>query len=582
MVRHFGNANDTNLVNGSIEENGCGKFDDINDAALSQLAATGYSHIWLTGVLEQASATSYPHRPADDPAILKGRAGSPYAIRDYFDLCPDYANDPAERFSEFAQLIARIHRHGMKVLIDFVPNHVARSYASDVQPDHSFGVGDQTATFFHRDNHFFYLQPDAAGPPLKLPVDGEVYPPEAEIGKVTGNNAVSWQPSITDWYETVKLNYGHDFTTGRDTSHLPASHAQLDEVPKTWRTMDRILGWWQENGVDGFRCDMAHMVPIEFWAWAIQRARQRVDGCYFAAEAYDGDPAKLTDDNVLEALLTAGFNTIYDGDTYKTVKAIYDGGGWANDIDRHTHNDSSVFQNSLRYAENHDEVRIAADGEWGSAGASVGQPASALLFALSRGPIMIYNGQEVGEAGLQPNGFGGGNQRTSIFDYGSLPELSKWTNQQKYDGGQLQENQLELASWYRQLVLASAHPAFAHGDFYGLNHANLSNPNYARHDGETTSGHWLYSCLRRDPASGKTILVVVHFHPVWPTGEVIIQMPQHALEWIALDRSASWQFTDILDGKKSITTPASQLATKGLNIGPLQACDALYLEITAS
>ena len=127
MVRTFGNTNETRKTNGTLEENGCGKFNDINQAALVSLKQMGFTHVWLTGVLEQASGTAYPDRPADAPDILKGIAGSPYAIKDYFDVCPDYAVKPANRLAEFKACVDRCHALGLKVIIDFVPNHVARS-----------------------------------------------------------------------------------------------------------------------------------------------------------------------------------------------------------------------------------------------------------------------------------------------------------------------------------------------------------------------------------------------------------------------------------------------------------------------
>ncbi|MGA0846870.1 MAG: alpha-amylase family glycosyl hydrolase, partial [Luteolibacter sp.] len=196
MVRTFGNTNETRRFNGTLEENGCGKFADINDAALRSLKEMGFTYLWLTGVLEQASGTAYPGRPADDPDILKGKAGSPYAIRDYFDVCPDYATDPTKRLAEFRELLTRCRAHGLKVIIDFVPNHVARSYQSDVRPDLSFGNDDDRSVFFDRDNHFFYLNAGhpAGGPPLRLPnheaagADG-FFPPESNFGRVTGNNS---------------------------------------------------------------------------------------------------------------------------------------------------------------------------------------------------------------------------------------------------------------------------------------------------------------------------------------------------------------------------------------------------------
>ncbi|NJM37342.1 MAG: alpha-amylase, partial [Akkermansiaceae bacterium] len=153
FVRTFGNTNETRKINGALAENGCGKFFDINDAALSSLKEMGFTHLWLTGVLEQASGTAYPARPADDPDILKGIAGSPYAIKDYFDVCPDYAVDPEKRLEEFKELLGRCAAHGLKVIIDFVPNHVARSYKSDVRPEFSFGRDDDRSVFFDRENH---------------------------------------------------------------------------------------------------------------------------------------------------------------------------------------------------------------------------------------------------------------------------------------------------------------------------------------------------------------------------------------------------------------------------------------------
>ncbi|HEX7262441.1 MAG TPA: alpha-amylase family glycosyl hydrolase, partial [Luteolibacter sp.] len=493
-----------------LAENGCGKFNDINHAALLSLKEMGFTHLWLTGVLEQASGTDYPNRPADPLDILKGIAGSPYAIKDYFDVCPDYAVDPDRRLEEFKACVDRCHAAGFKVIIDFVPNHVARSYASDVKPELSFGEGDRHDVFFDRDNHFYYLRPEDAGggPPLKLPTAAMpccsgLFTPETHYGRVTGNNAVSWAPSIHDWYETVKLNYGHDFTRGRATADLPGPDAAVGEVPKTWRTMDEILAYWQEMGVDGFRADMAHMVPMEFWRWAVKRARVRQPGVFFSAEAYNNDPAKLTDRHVLDELLDAGFDAVYDDPSYDVLEGLYDAGKWANDLDALTFA-GRRFHQSLRYAENHDEVRIANPREWGGLGMKVGRPVSAVLFSMGRGPVMLYHGQEVGEPAADAAGFGGDHGRTTIFDYWSMPEFTKWVNGGKYDGGRLSEEQRALRDWYGRLIRATQAPAFTAGEFYGLNHANMENPGFGRVGDETVSGHWLYAFLRHDPESGQS------------------------------------------------------------------------------
>ncbi len=580
FVRLFGNTNETRKPHGSIEENGCGKFADINGAALSSLKEMGFTHVWLTGILEQASGTDYPGRPGDDPDILKGMAGSPYAIRDYFDVCPDYAVDPSRRLEEFKELVDRCHDYGLKVIIDFVPNHVARSYISDVRPDDTFGHGDNRDVFFDRDNHYYYLPPDEVGPPLKLPkfADG-FYGPEAEYGKVTGNNVISWHPSIDDWYETVKLNYGHDFTKGRDTSHLPGADAAVSEVPKTGQTMDRILAYWQETGVDGFRADMAHMIPMEFWRWAVKRARARQAHVFFSAEAYNNDPAKLTEGHALDALLESGFDAVYDKQSYDILEGIYEKGKWANDLDSHNF-DGMRFHRSLRFAENHDEVRLACPEVWGGHGMEVGRPVSGVLFGLGRGAIMIYSGQEVGEAGGDEAGFSSDHKRTTIFDYWSMKEFVKWTNGGKYDGALLSDPQKGLRTWYSKLLKVLSHRAFTNGDFFGLNYFNRENENFGRVDGEEVSGHWVYAFLRHDRKSGESYLVVANFHPTDVLTDVAVRIPEGAWDFTGRRDDEKWVFEDALEGNWRGVAERDQLKDAGIAVGTLEPLSVAFLEIS--
>lgn len=580
LVRTFGNTNETRKFNGTLAENGCGKFRDIDDTALKSLQEMGFTHIWLTGVLEQASGTAYPGRPGDPPDILKGIAGSPYAIKDYFDVCPDYAVDPAKRLDEFKQCLERCHARSLKVIIDFVPNHVARSYASDVKPELSFGVGDRHDAFFDRDNHFYYLRPTdpGGGPPLKLPTadmpgcDG-LFAPETDFGRVTGNNAVTWAPSIHDWYETVKLNYGHDFTQGRDTSALPGPDAAPADVPRTWRTMDAVLAYWQAMGVNGFRVDMAHMIPMKFWRWSVKRARARQPEVFFSAEAYNDDPAKLTNGHVLEELVAAGFDAVYDKPAYDVIEGIYEKGKWANDIDQGTFN-AALFHHSLRFAENHDEVRVANPQHWGGVGKQAGRPASAVLFGLSRGAFLLYSGQEVGEPAIGAEGFSGDNGRTSIFDYWSMPEFAKWVDGGKYDGARLSPEQKMLRQWYGRLVRAMQAPAFANGEFYGLNHANKDNPDFGRVGDETVSGHWLYAFLRYDPKSGQAFLVVANFHPAETLENVKITIPDDAWNFLQRSAASAPSFTDRL-----ATQWFGKPAAGQLTLPSLPPCSAMLLEI---
>lgn len=545
LPRLFGNLNENRRLNGSIEDNGCGKFADFNAKSLSALKSFGITHLWLTGVIEHASGTSYPGRPADPPDVLKGNAGSPYAVTDYFDVCPDFARNPEKRIDEFKKLLSRCEKYGIKVILDFIPNHVARTYRSDVRPDLSFGDSDNAGCFFARNNNFYYVQQGMVegSPPLRLPTEGMpgctgYLLSEAAFVRVTGNNAITYSPSINDWYETVKLNYGHDFTSGRDTAHLPGPDAEVSEVPDTWRKMDEVFAYWQEIGVSGFRVDMAHMVPMEFWAWLITRARGRNSDLYIFGEAYDNDPAKLTEGNVLDALLAAGFDAVYDDPVYDICMGLYDdfAGGykWANDLDALTFT-GDRFHHSLRYAENHDEVRLATKHEWGGLGMAVGRPVSAVLFSMGRGPIMIYHGQEIGESGDGESGFSGDDGRTTIFDYWSMPEFQKWVNGGKYNGGGLSTDQKELRKWYQDLIDVLKDSAFTSGGFYGLNHANKDNQRFGRIGDESVSGHWLYCFLRRDPLTKHAFMVIANFHASQAMSDLHVEIPKHALQWLGIN-----------------------------------------------
>lgn len=620
LPRLFGNTNETRQLNGTIDVNGAGKFSDLQETALSELRDLGFTHLWLTGVLQQATATDYAEigEPADDPDLLKGVAGSPYAIRDYFDVSPDYAEDPERRREEFKELIERVHAHGMKVLIDFVPNHVARSYRSTVRPELSFGAEDDRTKFFDPGNNFFYLTEDVEaegeGPPLRLPtVDAEggiisptvkvvgggdgLFEGEMEFGRVTGDDVVSWQPGRNTWYETVKLNYGYDFTDpDKSTRHYPHGDQPGHPVPDTWTKMDEVIKYWQEFGVDGFRADMAHMVPPEFWRWLISRSRERQPAVYWMAEAYDdddkkvpgGDPqmAAVAQGEVMLELLGAGFDAVYDDPAYDTLKEIYDGTGTANDLDD-LRPRGFFFDNALRYAENHDEVRLAAPSQWGGAGMGVGRPVTALLFGLSRGPVMMYHGQEVGEPAVGAEGFGRDDARTTIYDYWSMPEFAKWVNDGKFDGGRLSTEQAELRDFYRRLLAVVDEPAFRDGGFYPLNPDNLDNPDYGRLPGGV-SGHWLYSYLRHDPASGQRMLVVVNLHPEEALRDVRVRLPAPAWRFLGWDALAGSSTVPVVAQDRlgemgvpdaEITVSPAEMQKDGFPIKELQPLGAAYYEL---
>jgi glycosidase len=646
FVRLFGNTNETRKQNGTLAENGVGRFADINDAALNSLQQMGFTHIWLTGVLQQATATDHSEfgQPADDTDLLKGLAGSPYAIKDYFDVCPDYAQKPADRLKEFERLVERLQAHDLKAIIDFVPNHVARSCDSCVKPDCNFGscgcngAGDDVTKFFDPHNNFFYLIPGKDGPPLRLPTwkdgvpqsatcqavaalcerrnpdAGGGHPPspsfggerpplrrcdglfegETTFGRVTGNNVVSWTPHLNDWYETVKLNYGFDFTDpSKSVREYPSAWAPEKAIPDTWKKMDQVIEHWQLMGVDGFRCDMSHMVPPEFWSWAIAQARRRQPDVFFIGEAYDDDPSKVPGSdpviaglnwgkgNVMFDLLNAGFDAAYDAPVYQALKRIYDGSGWANDIDQEIA-DGFICHNSVRYAENHDEVRLAALSEWGGVGMEVGRPVSAILYGMSRGVIMLYNGQEVGEPAAGAEGFGGDDARTSIFDYWSMPELVKWVNGHRYDGGRLSPEQKALRAFYGRLVNLAGEPAFQDGEFFPLNPANHDNPGFGRLPDEQASGHWLYAFLRYDRSRQQRFLVLANLHPIIPMQEVRVRLSETAMHFLNLNETANRkiELSDRLGPARAleISSTVAEALEAGIPISEIPPLTPLYFE----
>jgi glycosidase len=514
VVRYFGNLNTTNQRNGSLAGNGCGRFADVSAVALARLRELGATHLWLTGCLRQATLTDYSALglPPDDPDVVKGIAGSFYAIRDYFDVCPDYATEPRRRLAEFEDLVGRAHAAGLKVIVDFVPNHVARGYHSVVRPELDFGTGDDASRFFARDNHFYYLvgtqlrlsHPSGWDPPGAV-FDGRFPPEDAGPGrtpKATGSNCARSDPPEGEWYETVKLNYGFNFLDGtRD----------LTPQPRTWALMDQILAYWQAKGVDGFRCDMAHYVPREAWDYLVPAARQRDPACYFLAEAYPSAERAIPISN-LDDLLAAGFDAFYHSDAYNALKRIYQGAGSLDDYDQTlTPLTAAQRDRRLAYLENHDERRIPSavesgrgPGDSGFGSADAGYQLAPLQYLYGRGPVLFFNGQEVGEAGRGATGFASAEGRSTAFDYGSMPEFAKWVHGHAYDGGSLAESQKSLRSYYGALLALCQDPAVCAGYYWGLRYHNRPS-RFADCPDE------LYTFGRFQEGSGRLLVIVANF-----------------------------------------------------------------------
>ena len=564
VVRHFGNQNQTRATNGSITENGVGKFADINEAAIAGLKELGINHVWLTGIPRQATMTDYSElgMPPDDPDIVKGRAGSFYAIRDYYDVCPDYALDPTTRLEEFTELVERLHAAELQVMIDLVPNHVARSYASVVAPEADFGVHDDQGVFFAADNNYFYLPGQSLSltrpahyNPAGLSFDGLFTPEDGAEGrtpKVTGNNQTSAAPTETDWYETIKLNWGYDFSE---------SVGVYEPIPDTWTKMDAIVAYWQEQGVDGFRVDFAHLVPHPAWTWLIDQAKARDPEVFFLAEAYED----------LNGLLDAGFDAVYHDESYDQLKRIYQGAATqAAYAEMMLGLDDERRPRYAQYLENHDERRIASplvlsgnpdDSGFGSM--SAGYQLGPLAYLYSNGPILFYNGQEVGEDGGGVEGFGQEDGRTSIFDYWSLPRLSQWVNGGEFDGGGLDQDALSLRAYYADLLALAQDPAARGGAYWGLEY--LNHP-----DSFADSPYAFYSFARFAPSGGRVMVVVANFAP-GETASGVIRLPTELLEAAGLPLDANVEVRRVLDRDGAddavvTTLPGAELASDGVFI----------------
>lgn len=465
LVRYFGNKNTTNAYYGSIEENGSGKFNDINEKALTELKEFGVDYVWYTGVIEHATMTDYSSFgiKMDDPDIVKGRAGSPYAIKDYYDVAPDLAVNVNERMSEYEALIKRTHDKGMKVLMDFIPNHVARTYFSDVKPLNvkNFGENDDLTKRFDATNDFYYIPNEEFRVPVGYFPGGECYVHPLKDGKfdefpakATGNNVFSAQPNLNDWFETIKLNYGVDIENGNVKHFHPH--------PPVWKKMRDILAFWAAKGVDGFRCDMAEFVPVEFWNWVITDLKKKYPGLIFIAEAYERNEYK-------NFIFNGKFDYLYDKvGLYDSLKRLImaDEHARTSEITYVSQQESKGFaQHMLRFLENHDETRIASKDFAGNPWYAV--PGMIVAATLAAGPLMIYNGQEVGEAAQGSQGFSGDDGRSSIFDYCGIPQHQKWMNDGAFDGGRLSEEHKSLRAFYAKLIqVAKSNEAITHGDFF--------------------------------------------------------------------------------------------------------------------
>jgi len=515
MFHLWGNKNTELKMNGSLTENGVTKFEDVSTKGLKALKKKGFTHLYATGLIEHATMedmTAFGSH-LDHPDVVKGRSGSPFAIKDYYDVNPFFANNPSNRWNEFEQMLQRIHKEGLKLIIDFVPNHLARQYYSDQKPKGvtDFGTNDRTDVSFDANNNFYYLPatqfsiPEGVNSPVKSSI-----PYVERPAKVSGNNVFSAQPSINDWFETVKLNYGVDF------QHKQQTHFQA--IPDTWKKMLEVLNYWTLKGVDGFRCDMAEMVPVEFWEYAIPKIKLQNPSIVFIAEIYQPNLYK-------EYIFKGGFDYLYDKvGLYDALRRLMElkPGSTTQDITRVWQNESGDFSNHmLRFLENHDEHRLntpafAAHNFWSTI------PAMFITAALHDGPLMIYFGQEFGEKAQDKEGFNQADDRTSMFDFWAVNTHQRWLNDGKFDGGLLTHFERQVDHFYSDLLsYIKKNKAIQDGKFFDLQYAQ--NDSYPKDK--------IYSFLRY--TEKEQYLIVCSFEPT-ENKRFSLSIPSLALDMMGL------------------------------------------------
>ena len=522
LPRLYGNRNTTRKPNGTIGENGCGKLNDFSSAELKEIKKKGVTHIWYTGVIRHASKTDYSAYgiPRQHPAVIKGQAGSPYAIADYYDIDPDLAVDVEKRMEEFEALVSRTHKAGMKVIIDFVPNHVARQYKSLFQPKGVKGLGDDDDPQhgFSPKNNFYYCPGEQLSPYFDI-FGGEEEPYVEIPAKATGNDHFDSRPGRNDWYETVKLNYGVDYYAG--------GIGFFEPIPDTWQKMLDIMLFWASKGVDAFRCDMAEMVPSAFWSWALSRLKSDYPEITIIGEVYNP--------SLYRSYIASGFDLLYDKvGMYDTLRAVVCGYASASSITGAWQATDDIADHMLYFLENHDEQRIASDFFAGCPFKAV--PALAVSLMLRRNPFMLFEGEEYGERGMDAEGFSGRDGRTTIFDYWSIDTLCRAAS------GNLSDDEKRLADIHSKLIsIAQNEKAVSEGEFFDLMYVNPASA--------TFNPYRQYTFLRK--AGNSLLLVVANFDD--KEANVSITIPAHAFDYLNISEG-SHKATELLTGIASPVT----------------------------
>jgi len=276
-----------------------GNFNAIT-ARLDELKDLGVDLLWLM-----------PIHPTGEK-MKKGSIGSPYCVRDFYAINPDYGTT-----NDFKQLIAEAHKHGMKVIMDIVAGHTAWD-----------SVLMENPAFYHKDTN------------------GRIHPPNPE------------------WTDVAELNY---------------ANSDLRRY-----MIDMMKYWLRDFEVDGFRCDVAYTVPVDFWEAA------RVE-----LEKVNPQVIILTDSGARPPLLSQAFDMDYSGNLFSTLNQVMSSLSPASLLQEswtHTQAQFSKGALHLRFTDHHNETRATA--RYGVEGALAAQ---VLILTLDGVPL-FYNGMEVGDA----------------------------------------------------------------------------------------------------------------------------------------------------------------------------------------
>ena len=526
FTRLFGNTNTTRKHNGTLTDNGCGKLNAFTPAVLRRIKELGATHVWYTGVIRHATTTDYTRYgiPRQHPAVVKGNAGSPYAITDYYDIDPDLATNVEKRMNEFESLVKRTHKAGLKMIIDFVPNHVARQYKSTAKPKGiaDFGENDNTGMQFSPQNNFYYCPEQSFAADIDL-YHGEELPYEEFPAKATGNDCFGNRPGRNDWYETVKLNYGVDYCDAGGVS------THFSPTPDTWKKMLDILLFWAGKGVDAFRCDMAEMVPSAFWQWVTTEVRKKHHNVKFIGEVYN--PGRYRE------YINAGFDYLYDKvGMYDSLRDVVCGHRSATDITRQWQTNDDIADHMLYFLENHDEQRIASDFFAGDA--RKGIPALMTSALMRTNPFMLYAGQEYGERGMDEEGFSGRDGRTTIFDYWSVDSLIHGYSSRR----QLTKEEKSIEATYKKVLnIATSEKAVTEGKFFDLMYVNPTSADF--------NADRQYVFLRSN--EDDLMIVLANFSD--ENSDCKVNIPQHAFNYLNL-KQGIMEGTDLLNGEKIAIT----------------------------